>query len=546
MIQRLRISNFALIENLELDLKKGFSVLTGETGSGKSILLSAFSLLLGERSSSNLVGAYSRKAIVEAQLDASPEDKVFFKAHNLDYDEPLLLRREIVKDGKSRAFINDSPVPLSTLKAFSIEKLMVHSQYNTFELKSKKKQLELYDLLSGNEKRALAFSLLFENYNAHGQDLEDLKITYVNENKDRDYNDFLKQEIEDLKFDEVDYSVLESELFKLENSDAIRAILSELNAFTEEGAIYSKVKQYVFGLEKLGTKDKGLLELIERLHAIGDDLSMVSSESSYYIDSMGDDPSRKSFIIKQWDAYNRLLLKHGFKTQLELQGLLDDLSKRNENIEGLKQRIADMEIAHKVLESKIDKAANQLHSKRMNSSSLIANSLKEELFQLKLPETKLDFKIERGALQSTGITNLSMVFSANKGYDMIDIENAASGGELSRLMLALLKRISEEKKMPTILFDEIDSGVSGDVADKIGVLLHKMGNQSQLLVISHLPQVASKASAHYIVEKKEEKERTRTYVRLLSEDERIYEVARLMSGEDVTKAALETAKTLMN
>ena len=205
-----------------------------------------------------------------------------------------------------------------------------------------------------------------------------------------------------------------------------------------------------------------------------------------------------------------------------------------------------MEIAHKVLESKIDKAANQLHSKRMNSSSLIANSLKEELFQLKLPETKLDFKIERGALQSTGITNLSMVFSANKGYDMIDIENAASGGELSRLMLALLKRISEEKKMPTILFDEIDSGVSGDVADKIGVLLHKMGNQSQLLVISHLPQVASKASAHYIVEKKEEKERTRTYVRLLSEDERIYEVARLMSGEDVTKAALETAKTLMN
>ena len=546
MIQRLRISNFALIENLELDLKKGFSVLTGETGSGKSILLSAFSLLLGERSSSNLVGAYSRKAIVEAQLDTSPEDKVFFKAHNLDYDEPLLLRREIVKDGKSRAFINDSPVPLSTLKAFSIEKLMVHSQYNTFELKSKKKQLELYDLLSGNEKRALAFSLLFENYNAHGQDLEDLKITYVNENKDRDYNDFLKQEIEDLKFDEVDYSVLESELFKLENSDAIRAILSELNAFTEEGAIYSKVKQYVFGLEKLGTKDKGLLELIERLHAIGDDLSMVSSESSYYIDSMGDDPSRKSFIIKQWDAYNRLLLKHGFKTQLELQGLLDDLSKRNENIEGLKQRIADMEIAHKVLESKIDKAANQLHSKRMNSSSLIANSLKEELFQLKLPETKLDFKIERGALQSTGITNLSMVFSANKGYDMIDIENAASGGELSRLMLALLKRISEEKKMPTILFDEIDSGVSGDVADKIGVLLHKMGNQSQLLVISHLPQVASKASAHYIVEKKEEKERTRTYVRLLSEDERIYEVARLMSGEDVTKAALETAKTLMN
>ena len=546
MIQRLRITNFALIENLELDLKKGFSVLTGETGSGKSILLNAFSLLLGERSSSNLVGAYGRKAIVEAQLEASADDKDFFKLHNLDYDEPLVLRREIVKEGKSRAFINDSLVPLATLKAFSSEKLMVHSQYNTFELKSKKKQLELYDLLSGNEKRASEFSSLFEAYHTHDQGLKLLKKNYLTEVKDQDYNNFLKQEIEALNFDKIDYTALESELFKLENAEEIRSILSNLRAFTEEGAIYSRVKQYVFRLEKLETKDKALLELIERLHSIEDSLNIVSTESSYYLDDMGDDPLRKSFIVKQWDAYNRLLLKHGFNTQEELESLLSQLSKRNENIEGLKADISAMEIANKALEIKIDAAANQLHEKRMSTRSKIAKSLKEELVQLKLPETKLDFKIDKGTLQSTGITNLSMVFSANKGYGMIDIENAASGGELSRLMLALLKRISEEKKMPTILFDEIDSGVSGDVADKIGVLLHKMGNQSQLLVISHLPQVASKASVHYIVEKKEEKERTRTYVRLLSNDERIYEVARLMSGEDVSKAALETAKTLMN
>lgn len=545
MIQKLRISNFALIEDLELDLNKGFTVLTGETGSGKSILLNAFTLLQGERAHISLVGPYGKKAIVEAQLSASPNDQLFFQEHNLDFDSTIFLRREIVRDGKSRAFINDSPVSLAILKGFSAKKLMVHSQYNTFELKSKAKQLELYDLLSGNESKAEDFSKLYDDFNEFSGQLDELKNRYKNQNKDRDYNAFLKEEIDALQLNDIDYEQLEGELFKLDNAEDIRGVLGEVSEFTADGGVYAQVKSFIFRLERLGAKDQSLKDILDRLRALEDELGQVTSEASYYVDSIEVDSGRKEFINKQWDEFNRLLIKHGLSNQEELTLFFDNLSKRANNLDELSQEIQEMEAKYKVLEAALIESAESLHISRINGRNQITETIQTELFQLKLEETKLDFQIDKTDLKRTGVSSLSMLFSANKGFEMIEIENAASGGELSRLMLALLKQISELKKMPSILFDEIDSGVSGDVADKIGVLLDKMGIQSQLLVISHLPQVASKASVHLVVEKKQGKERTNTYVRMLSRNERIYEIARLMSGSDVTKAALETAKSLM-
>ena len=545
MIQKLRILNFALIEDIELDLNKGFTVLTGETGSGKSILLNAFTLLLGERAHISLVGPYGKKAIVEAQLSASPNDQLFFQEHNLDFDSTIFLRREIVRDGKSRAFINDSPVSLSILKAFSAKKLMVHSQYNTFELKSKAKQLELYDLLSGNESKAEDFSKLYDDFNEFSGQLDELKNRYKSQNKDRDYNAFLKEEIDVLQLNDIDYEQLEGELFKLDNAEDIRGVLGEVSEFTADGGVYAQVKSFIFRLERLGAKDQSLKDILDRLRALEDELGQVTSEASYYVDSIEVDSGRKEFINKQWDEFNRLLIKHGLSNQEELTLFFDNLSKRANNLDELAQEIQEMEAKYKVLEAALIESAESLHISRINGRNQITETIQTELFQLKLEETKLDFQIEKTDLKRTGVSSLSMLFSANKGFEMIEIENAASGGELSRLMLALLKQISELKKMPSILFDEIDSGVSGDVADKIGVLLDKMGIQSQLLVISHLPQVASKASVHLVVEKKQGKERTNTYVRMLSRNDRIYEIARLMSGSDVTKAALETAKSLM-
>lgn len=546
MIQKLRISNFALIQDLELDLNDGFTVLTGETGSGKSILLNAFSLLLGERAHSSLVGAYGKKAIVEAIIDALPSDKTFFELNNLDFEKTIIVRREIVKDGKSRAFINDSPVGLNTLKAFSSKKLMVHSQYNTFELKSKNTQLELYDLLSGNEEKVNEFIALFDAFQEHKEALSSLKIKLEKSNKDNDYNQFLREEIEALNLDEVNYNELEGELFKLENADDIRSILNQTAQFTEENGIYASVKEYIFRLEKLGAKDKTLTEILDRLYNLENDISYIASESSYYTDSMENDPERKIHVVKLWDEYNRLLLKHNLSNQLDLVELLSNLSDEQDNLDALKSLITRSEKEFVLLSNKLIDFAEKLHESRERAQQRIADQLKSELEKLKLPETKFDFEIIKSELKRTGITDLSMVFSANKGYKMIGIENAASGGELSRLMLALLKIISEEKKMPTILFDEIDSGVSGDVADKIGLLLKQMGIQSQLIVISHLPQVASKAGSHLVVEKRDVEALTRTFVRVLNEKERIHEVARLMSGSDITKAALSNAKSLMN
>jgi DNA repair protein RecN (Recombination protein N) len=546
MIQKLRISNFALIQDLELDLNDGFTVLTGETGSGKSILLNAFSLLLGERAHSSLVGAYGKKAIVEATIDALPSDKTFFELNNLDFEKTIIVRREIVKDGKSRAFINDSPVGLNTLKAFSSKKLMVHSQYNTFELKSKNTQLELYDLLSGNEEKVNEFIALFDAFQEHKEALSSLKRKLEKSNKDNDYNKFLREEIEALNLDEVNYNELEGELFKLENADDIRSILNQTAQFTEENGIYASVKEYIFRLEKLGAKDKTLTEILDRLYNLENDISYIASESSYYTDSMENDPERKIHVVKLWDEYNRLLLKHNLSNQLDLVELLSNLSGEQDNLDALKSLITRSEKEFVLLSNKLIDFAEKLHESRERARQRIADQLKSELEKLKLPETKFDFEIIKSELKRTGITDLSMVFSANKGYKMIGIENAASGGELSRLMLALLKIISEEKKMPTILFDEIDSGVSGDVADKIGLLLKQMGIQSQLIVISHLPQVASKAGSHLVVEKRDVEALTRTFVRVLNEKERIHEVARLMSGSDITKAALSNAKSLMN
>ena len=546
MIQKLRISNFALIQDLELDLNDGFTVLTGETGSGKSILLNAFSLLLGERAHSSLVGAHGKKAIVEATIDALPSDKTFFELNNLDFEKTIIVRREIVKDGKSRAFINDSPVGLNTLKAFSSKKLMVHSQYNTFELKSKNTQLELYDLLSGNEEKVNEFIALFDAFQEHKEALSSLKRKLEKSNKDNDYNKFLREEIEALNLDEVNYNELEGELFKLENADDIRSILNQTAQFTEENGIYASVKEYIFRLEKLGAKDKTLTEILDRLYNLENDISYIASESSYYTDSMENDPERKIHVVKLWDEYNRLLLKHNLSNQLDLVELLSNLSGEQDNLDALKSLITRSEKEFVLLSNKLIDFAEKLHESRERAQQRIADQLKSELEKLKLPETKFDFEIIKSELKRTGITDLSMVFSANKGYKMIGIENAASGGELSRLMLALLKIISEEKKMPTILFDEIDSGVSGDVADKIGLLLKQMGIQSQLIVISHLPQVASKAGSHLVVEKRDMEALTRTFVRVLNEKERIHEVARLMSGSDITKAALSNAKSLMN
>ena len=546
MIKKLRISNFALIEHLELELKNGFTIVTGETGSGKSILLNAFSLMLGERASSSVVGNYSNKAIVEFHLTSEAQDKVFFDKHQLDFDETILLRREVVKDGKSRVFINDTPVSLAILREFTTDKLLIHSQYNTYELKSKQTQLELYDSLAGNTQKIEAFSKLYQKLLLQRDNYNKLVRDFKKQSEDSDYSQFLFDELNKLSLDSKDYEKIESELYKLDNIDSIKDALYKIQGFSEENGFYTGIKETLKQLEKIDSPGSELEDITMRLSAISIELKELSNESESIIDSLVDDPERRGGLLSSLDEYNRLLQKHKVGSQNELKSIRDGLSDNSLSLIDLDSKIKQMNRNLKETEDSVQSQAEALHSSRLDAQKNLSERIVNELKSLKLPHTKILFKMEKGALNEMGITELKLLFSANIGHPQIEIEKAASGGELSRFMLALLKLISESRKMPTILFDEIDSGVSGDVAQKIGQLLKNMGVKTQLLVISHLPQVASKAQQHLMVHKDIANDKTITSVDVLDMDKRILEIARLMSGENVTQSALDTAKSLMN
>ena len=546
MIKKLRISNFALIEHLELELKNGFTIVTGETGSGKSILLNAFSLMLGERASSSVVGNYSNKAIVEFHLTSEAQDKVFFDKHQLDFDETIILRREVVKDGKSRVFINDTPVSLAILREFTTDKLLIHSQYNTYELKSKQTQLELYDSLAGNTQKIEAFSKLYQKLLLQRDNYNKLVRDFKKQSEDSDYSQFLFDELNKLSLDSKDYEKIESELYKLDNIDYIKDALYKIQGFSEENGFYTGIKETLKQLEKIDSPGSELEDITMRLSAISIELKELSNESESIIDSLVDDPERRGGLLSSLDEYNRLLQKHKVGSQNELKSIRDGLSDNSLSLIDLDSKIKQMNRNLKETEDSVQSQAEALHSSRIDAQKNLSERIVNELKSLKLPHTKILFKMEKGALNEMGITELKLLFSANIGHPQIEIEKAASGGELSRFMLALLKLISESRKMPTILFDEIDSGVSGDVAQKIGQLLKNMGVKTQLLVISHLPQVASKAQQHLMVHKDIANDKTITSVDVLDMDKRILEIARLMSGENVTQSALDTAKSLMN
>lgn len=546
MIRKLRISNFALIESLELELNEGFTILTGETGSGKSILLNAFSLIAGNRSSSTLVGAYGHKAVVEILLSPFSDDQSFFEKNQLDLDDEVILRREVTNSGKSRAFINDTPVSAQLLKEYTSNRLLVHSQYNTYELKSKKTQLDLYDSITGNANEVKLFSQLYMELIENQEIVQGLLNSLNQGTKDSDYNQFLNDELKALELDTRDYASIEEELFKLEHSQEIRSALQKIDAFSDDNGIYGSLSEVMFQLNKLNIHEGPLAELKARLTEVTLEIKDITSDSSHLLESIIDDPERKAELIQQLDEFNRVLAKHKVSSQDDLIEIRNELSCSSMDLKELEVKLSRAQNDLSDLESKVHKKAQSLHHSRLKQRDVISKKIVNELRALKLPHTDIEFDMSEGEMSDTGITKLNLMFSANLGHPNIEIEKAASGGELSRFMLALLKLISETRKMPTILFDEIDSGVSGDVANKIGQLLQKMGKSTQLIVISHLPQVASKANQHFKVYKKAENSISTTYVEPLSKEARIEEVARLMSGDEVTASAIETAKSLMN
>ena len=547
MVKLLRIDNFVLIDRVELLLDKGFTVITGETGSGKSILLNAINLLLGERADFSVIGKKSNKSFVEASIEMEARFIDFFTTHDLDQNSEIIVRREIVKDGKSRAFINDTPVQLTVLKELTSQLLSVNSQFNTYDLRSNQYQMELFDDMANTSLLRKKYTKNYLNWKSSNLLLSKLEEKRTELLKQNDYNQFLLEELAQLDLLNTDFSEFESVLKRIENVDFIRDIAIQLSNFSEENGPYAVLNSVLFKLEKVGDVDPKMKQFQGQLKAILIELKELMNEAENLVNGLEVDPEEQQKILKKVDEYNRQLSKHRFSNQSQLVELWTKLSHNSLDNKLLDEEIHVLMTENKTLYVSLQLNAKELHEKRIAAATTLEELLQKILMELKLMETKLSFDlIATDTLKENGNSELKILFSANKGMSMVPIEKAASGGEMSRVMLALQKIISEKRKLPTILFDEIDTGVSGDVAEKIGILLRNMGENLQLIAITHLPQVSAKANHHFKVEKDTDDNGAQTYVKRLKSDEIAIEIARLMSGEIITTEAILTAKNLMN
>lgn len=548
MISSLRIENFALIDSANIPFNKGFTVITGETGSGKSILLNALNLILGERANFSVIGSLKDKSTVEAEIEIAGFDlEDFFKENELDYFDKTIVRREISKQGRSRAFINDTPVQLNVLKTFSSQLIHIHSQYNTLELKDLNFQLRVLDVLAETESLKDVFLGKFNTYSKRNKSLSFKKEELQQSIAEADYNSFQLKELETLQLDSNDFEKMQSTLKQGENADEIRMAYNSIQEiFSGQQGVLDRLGEVQSVLRKSVEYDEHLKGLSERIDAIIIETNDIVSESESGIQKVDFDPRKLDDLVAKIDAFNHVLLKHRVNSQEELTELMKELQNSSRSHSQLEEEI---QILEKELISEridLDKLAEDLHNQRVQAKGLIETKIKAELAELKLENTELIFDLSQlNELNSSGNSKLEILFSPNAGVEPVPIHKAASGGELSRVMLGLQSLMSSKIQLRTILFDEIDTGVSGDVAQKMGATLKKMGETMQVIAITHLPQVAAKGSQHLKVLKETSGGQTKSFVENLNNEERVKETARLMSGDQISDAALENAKALM-
>lgn len=546
MLLWLRIQHFALIDEVTLHFDKGFSVLTGETGSGKSIILAATNLILGERADLKIIAPGAKKAIVEAQFEIPTSLHDFFRLHELDFEAKTIIRREILQEGKSRAFINDTPVQLQVLKELTAQLIQIHSQYNTLDLKSRSYQLHLLDVLLGLDTQRLTYEQRYKaflNLSAErlqkAQDLAGLQ-------QQQDFNAFMLNELEALNLHDPALETLEQDLERFEYSEHLQQAYGSMESLLQDNGVYEQLYRVNQELEKPRRIDPVLQNYYERMSAMLIEIKELARDAAAYSAHELDQAQQQKLL--QWqDQLNHCLLKHRVQNVNELRQVFADLSSKVSNLHELEQELNRLDLELEKEKLALTQEAQQLHDLRLKGAPSVSERLQKILHGLKLPHTTLTFDLTQTEnLQSNGFTQIQLLFSANLGHQPVAVEKAASGGELSRLMLALQQMVSEKKALPTIIFDEIDTGVSGEVALKMASLLQEMSKNGQCLAITHLPQVAAKAAHHFKVSKEVSSDRMLTSVHLLQLEERRHEIARLMSGEQISEAALQHADNLLS
>ena len=550
MLKNLSIKNYLLIDDLSVSFNNGFTVITGETGAGKSILVGGISLILGKRADLSVNRDKSKKCIIEGVFDIGSFDlKSIFDENELDYETETILRREISSSGKSRAFINDSPVNLSQLSHIGSKIIDIHSQYQNIEVLNSEFQFELLDLISNNEDNILKYKYLYEDFRVKSKELNELIDKKQNLIQTIDYNKFILDEIDNANILDEDLDELENMQNSLSNFEETSSELnksSQIISDDEVGLITSLLK-LKNSIDKVSNNSQKFNLISQRISSIKIDLEDISFEIDNFLDSLEQNPEKLNKIINKIDIINNLFRKHSLNSIKELSIFRDNLALKVNTTKNIDNEIQLLQTVCEDLNLKLNNIAIQIHEKRKSVINDLTCEIENVLNELGMVNSKFKislFKTEN--FYSNGMDTIDFEFLANKGYEFKKIKDAASGGEMSRIMLSIKSIMAKYKKLPSIIFDEIDTGVSGEISKKMGTIMKELGSRIQTFSITHLPQIAAMGESHFLIYKNDIDGYTKTMISRLNDSERIVEIAKMLEGNNASESAYTHAKQLLN
>ena len=550
MLQSLTIHNYALIDSLQITFDAGFSVITGETGAGKSIILGALSLILGQRADPRHIQQGETKCVIEGVFNISAYNlRPFFEEMDWVYDEEeCILRREIWVNGKSRAFVNDSPVYLNDLKGLGERLIDIHSQHQNLSLNDNLYQLNVVDLLAGTAQERMAYAKAFAEYRSVEKALNELRQQSRKNKEEEDYLRFRYQALADAALEADEQERLETELEAITHSEEIKSGLFMATSFLsgDEQNVESMLRSVIEALGNVQHVFPKVAELVARAQSAYIDLKDVREEASRLFEGVEFDPARQLLLEERLSTIYDLQKKYSANSIGELILLREEMAAMLANIDSLDERVALLEKEVEEKKSTMLTNAGRLSEKRKAAIPPLEKDIIEKLTYLKMPHTRFRCElIPKQFPDATGMDSVQFLFSANKNSTLHPVSQIASGGEISRLMLCIKAMIAGATALPTIIFDEIDTGTSGEIADRVGSIMKEMSRQMQVIGITHLPQIASKGDTHFVVYKEETRERVTTHIKELTPEERISEIARILSGAEVSVQAIENARVML-
>jgi DNA repair protein RecN (Recombination protein N) len=550
VITSLSIKNYALIDDIQVNLSDGLTIITGETGAGKSILLGALSLLLGKRADLSSIKNATKKCIIEGEFAIKGYGlKDTFESNDLDYEYTTIVRREILPSGKSRAFVNDTPVSVSQVRALSEFLVDIHSQNDTVSFTTEAYQLEVVDALAGNEPILSKYRVSLKEYKSVSEKLDLISNKRDDAIKEFDYISFLQSELEAANLSQINQSTLETSLQTLSNAEEIEESFEHVSQLliNDEVGVLNILNEARSLVSKLTIYAPSYQEIFERINSAAIELEDIAEEINNVTEALESDPQRLQSINDTLETIYKLQSKHVVSSVEELIQIEEDLSQKINNTQHLDIEISKLETSKIELSGFLTKLALQLHTNRKKHFPELATKLQSVLKQLGLPNAAFDFKMSKTEnFKISGTDAVAVYFKANKGTNFGLLKKVASGGEMSRILLAVKAVLARYKKLPTIIFDEIDTGVSGEIALQMAEILEQMSSKMQLISITHLPQIAAKGEHHFKVYKEEQENTTRTQIKPLTEEERIVEIAQMIGGKNITTTTLANAKELLN